>query len=255
MTSITCRSALGGATALVFSLAVGCAVDAESAAFDPGLRGSEEADDPTEDVAEAQQEITAYTSQYRHCGTIWNQQSYDIIVGGDCGSGYVRDSYEVWNAGHGACNAVGWASPDARDCRVKVHIFDSNDVNCGECFYRIEKKDSRCSHDKCTTGAPLARECSPAIASICDADAYCCSTSWDDVCVTETRTIASSLACGGGSCAHTPCTTGAALTSGCDAAQANCVASICAVDPFCCSNQWDSRCVSKVASVCGKNCN
>jgi len=34
-----------------------------------------------------------------------------------------------------------------------------------------------------------------------------------------------------------------------------CVKDICAVDPFCCSNHWDSVCVSEVASVCGASCN
>ncbi|XXX82607.1 hypothetical protein WMF30_28030 [Sorangium sp. So ce134] len=255
MTSITCRSALGGALALVFSLAVGCAVDAESAAGDPELGGSDEAGDPAEDVAEAQQEITAYYSSVHHCGNLGGARSFDLVVGGDCGPGYVRDSYDVWNGGNGSCHAVGWASNDARDCRVKVNIFDAATLNCGDCFYRIDQKENRCPHDKCATGAPLARECSPTIASVCDADSYCCTTSWDNLCVTEVRTIANSLACGGGSCAHTPCTTGAALTSGCDAAQANCVASICAVDSTCCTGAWDSRCVNMVASVCGKSCN
>ena len=49
--------------------------------------------------------------------------------------------------------------------------------------------------------------------------------------------------------------TGAALVSGCDGAQANCVATICGVDPYCCDTSWDATCVNEVATVCGNNCN
>lgn len=49
---------------------------------------------------------------------------------------------------------------------------------------------------------------------------------------------------------HGLCNAGAPLTASMDA----CVADICAVDPFCCSNSWDTLCVSRVGSVCGKSC-
>lgn len=55
---------------------------------------------------------------------------------------------------------------------------------------------------------------------------------------------------GGGSCAHDKCTTGVALTSGCD----SCVTAVCAADSFCCSSSWDSICVGEVTSVCGLSC-
>jgi subtilisin-like proprotein convertase family protein len=51
-------------------------------------------------------------------------------------------------------------------------------------------------------------------------------------------------------CAHSECTTGAKLTSGCD----SCVTSICASDPFCCNSSWDSICVGEVGSICGQTC-
>ncbi len=55
---------------------------------------------------------------------------------------------------------------------------------------------------------------------------------------------------GGGSCAHDKCTSGSALTSGCD----SCVTSICAADSYCCTTSWDSICVGEVSSVCGLTC-
>jgi len=55
---------------------------------------------------------------------------------------------------------------------------------------------------------------------------------------------------GGGSCAHNKCSTGGKLASGCDP----CVTQICAQDSYCCTNQWDSTCVSEVSSICGLTC-
>ena len=50
------------------------------------------------------------------------------------------------------------------------------------------------------------------------------------------------------SCAHSECTSGGALTSGCDA----CVTQICksANDPYCCSSTWDTFCVQDVSTYC-----
>src|SRR5262249_28620560 len=51
-------------------------------------------------------------------------------------------------------------------------------------------------------------------------------------------------------CAHSLCTTGTRLTSGCDP----CVTQICAADSFCCRSSWDSICVGEVSSICGQTC-
>jgi Notch-like protein len=105
-----------------------------------------------------------------------------------------------------------------------------------------------CAHDVCVTGAALVNGCSPCVTSICAADAFCCANSWDSLCVGQAGSICG-IACQG-SCSHSICATGAALVSGC----VSCVTSICAVDAFCCSNSWDSLCVSQVSSVCGITC-
>jgi subtilisin family serine protease len=52
------------------------------------------------------------------------------------------------------------------------------------------------------------------------------------------------------SCGHSLCSTGAAVVAGCH----SCAEQICAVDSWCCTNNWDSLCVSEVASVCGLSC-
>ncbi|QSQ24356.1 hypothetical protein JY651_05165 [Pyxidicoccus parkwayensis] len=111
-------------------------------------------------------------------------------------------------------------------------------------------------HDKCTSGIALAPASDPCVSSVCAADAYCCSTSWDNRCVGAVRTVCGSLTCSesDGTCGHSLCTQGASLVNHCDSAKADCVSAICAVDSFCCSVSWDSICVSQVGSVCGKTC-
>lgn len=51
-------------------------------------------------------------------------------------------------------------------------------------------------------------------------------------------------------CAHPICETGVALVASCDP----CVASICLVDPYCCTTGWDSICQNEVATICGLSC-
>ena len=43
-----------------------------------------------------------------------------------------------------------------------------------------------CAHDLCTTGAKLKSGCSACATAVCAQDTFCCSSSWDDTCVTET---------------------------------------------------------------------
>jgi len=114
-----------------------------------------------------------------------------------------------------------------------------------------------CAHDKCASGGALTSSCNSVVSAVCASDPYCCNTAWDSICVSEGRTIGKSLKCSEatGTCAHNMCSTGAALANSCDSAKSNCVATICASDPYCCSTSWDSVCVGEVASMCGKNCN
>ena len=122
------------------------------------------------------------------------------------------------------------------------------DENCG------------CAHDVCSTGVKLGSGCDSAtgncVSKVCAVDSFCCTSTWDTLCVSRVRTECKSLKCAEskGNCSHTLCTTGAALTSGCDSAKANCASKVCAVDPFCCNNSWDSLCVSKLPTYCSYNC-
>ena len=42
-----------------------------------------------------------------------------------------------------------------------------------------------CSHEATEVGFPLPAACSEVVAAVCDADAFCCETRWDDACVAE----------------------------------------------------------------------
>ena len=53
-------------------------------------------------------------------------------------------------------------------------------------------------------------------------------------------------------CAHSPCREGGVLVPGCGPNA--CVAWICGVDPYCCTNYWDSWCVQEVGTVCQLRC-
>jgi Trypsin len=124
-----------------------------------------------------------------------------------------------------------------------------------------------CAHSKCASGTKLVKTCDACVAKICAADAYCCSTSWDSICVGEVQSVCNE-SCGGGTdggtdgggtdagtdggaaCTHPICTQGSKLATNCDV----CVGSICAKDPYCCSTAWDSVCVGEVKSVCNKSC-
>jgi hypothetical protein len=44
-------------------------------------------------------------------------------------------------------------------------------------------------HTVCTTGDPLPDGCNSCATEVCNQDPFCCSTTWDQMCVDETPTI------------------------------------------------------------------
>lgn len=79
--------------------------------------------------------------------------------------------------------------------------------------------------------------------SVCREDPFCCLTEWDATCANEAR-AACLLTCGAGAgaCDATH------LSPGCESE--SCCASVCAVDAFCCSTEWDQVCVDLAAQSC-----
>ncbi|MFN9078715.1 MAG: GC-type dockerin domain-anchored protein, partial [bacterium] len=79
--------------------------------------------------------------------------------------------------------------------------------------------------------------------TVCAADPFCCNTQWDSLCVN--RAITDCPSCdnpGNGDClvVHP--------TPYCNTPE--CCSTVCAADPFCCNNQWDSLCASAAISTC-----
>lgn len=74
----------------------------------------------------------------------------------------------------------------------------------------------------------------------------------DGTCNASTETCGDCEAdCGAcGLCAHGVCTQGEPLTPDCN----DCAASVCLLDPFCCSTFWDFACTSGAAANCGVTC-
>jgi hypothetical protein len=48
---------------------------------------------------------------------------------------------------------------------------------------------SGCAHSVCATGGPLTSGCNSCVTTVCAADAYCCTTSWDTICVDEAKSM------------------------------------------------------------------
>lgn len=132
-------------------------------------------------------------------------------------------------------------------------------------------------HDVCESGDAMSPSCDACASTLCAADDYCCSTAWDEQCVSEVSqycdqdcgatsgaggsgagggdgsgggTGASSTGSGGGTCVHDVCEAGVALSLFCS----DCALSVCSNDPFCCILSWDAQCVTEVATYCPSGC-
>jgi len=194
----------------------------------------------------------------------WTHASeyFDVTTGsnGSCGT-------KMCNAGAGWDGPTGIGSPNGTtlggggsctpNCTGKTCGDDGCGGSCGTCGAGQSCSPGgtctgggSCAHPICSTGGALTPSCDPCAMQICAADSFCCNNSWDSVCVGEVASVCHQT-CGGGGCAHSICTTGAKLTSGCDP----CATQICAADSFCCSSSWDSVCVGEVSSVCHQTCN
>jgi hypothetical protein len=61
-----------------------------------------------------------------------------------------------------------------------------------------------CPHDACTEGPPLDPSCGECVASVCDADVFCCTEWWDPTCV-EAAAACATCGCGDGICGAGEC--------------------------------------------------
>lgn len=104
-----------------------------------------------------------------------------------------------------------------------------------------------CAHSKCMPGAPLNATCDDCVARICAEDPSCCSASWSPSCVAKVATVCDAVCESYGCYVDNLCT---AQPGPMDASCSPCVASICAVDPSCCTTAWTQACADRVFTTC-----
>lgn len=138
------------------------------------------------------------------------------------------------------CAADSWCCEVQWDavCRDQALVLCAGcgDADAGSCFTAHATEQPSCDDSDCCV-------------SVCGADPYCCTVNWDAIC--RNQAFVSCAGCGdaaAGSCfvSHEPGSTG------CD--DAGCCASVCEVDPYCCSSTWDSICTGEAAVSCDGWC-
>ncbi|WP_152629961.1 hypothetical protein [Haliangium ochraceum] len=187
---------------------------------------------------------------------------------------------------HEPCEAGGPLDPACDDCVLTVCDedafcceveWDDLCVENAEILCGLDCGIEECEHDVCVTGTPLSETCDPCVTQVCDANAACCSTGWDDSCVAAAEALCGvdcgvapvcgdgtcdaaagedcttcEVDCGpcGGECEHDLCDAGTPLDPSCD----TCVADVCELDSFCCEVEWDDVCVGLAVDTCGIDC-
>jgi hypothetical protein len=97
-----------------------------------------------------------------------------------------------------------------------------------------------CNHDVCSTGDALDGNCDPCAAAVCAQDDFCCTNTWDSICVDLADSECNDICTGGDPCTQDFCQESGAALEGCNA----CTQAVCAQDPYCCDVAWDQYCVA-----------
>ena len=159
---------------------------------------------------------------------------------------------EPVTAGYGACSPC---SNPTVPCSKSGTSSSGSGGQSGE----LPTTDA-CDHSVCEQGGPLGANCGDCATAVCELDAFCCETKWDEICVSLVEE-ACTLSCGVGSevsgegsqpvnTCHSPCIEGDALNPDCG----ECATAVCEQDPFCCNNLWDEICVEIAVSNAACDC-
>jgi hypothetical protein len=180
------------------------------------------------------------------CDTQWDLQcvtEVNTICGlpacAVCGNGVV-DAGET-------CDGAALAG---EDCITQG--FDGGTLACAaNCLAYDTATCSNFTGDCCAAHPEVGCDDAACTAAICGPDPFCCNSNWDAACA---NAAVANAACQGvgGSCpggGSGDCCAAHAGT-GCD--DATCEASVCALDAFCCNNNWDAQCANE--AIADPNC-
>lgn len=173
--------------------------------------------------------------------------------GGKDGSGS-NDSGGGYDTGPG-CEKCGGAS---------CVDLKSDPMHCGMCSTTCT---DQCCNGACADTTSDNANCG-GCGMACMGNNTCCSSSCTDTKTDVNNCGGCGMACNGtctngtcmktctvdlGSCSHSPCVAGSALTDTCD--PDGCTYLVCDfLDASCCSSSWSATCVSYAVNICGESC-
>ena len=171
------------------------------------------------------------------------------------------------------CCQLGWddsCAEAATSCGAACG--DCGDGTCddtvGESCETCTLDCGSCAGDCCEAGDDPGCDDPDVTACVCEADIFCCSTTWDEFCAGAANSCdAGCPVCGDGACEDGEdcsscaddcgdcegdcCSDNGGEAPGCsDPDVTSCV---CEQDPFCCDNTWDQLCAD-AANSCGAGC-
>jgi hypothetical protein len=111
---------------------------------------------------------------------------------------------------HDECTTGAALSTSCSACTAAVCAVDSYCCNFSWDSTCVEEVDTECggtpscgggggggtcSHSECTSGTALPSSCSACTAAVCAEDPFCCTTSWDSICVGEVADYCAPATC------------------------------------------------------------
>ena len=200
----------------------------------------------------------------------------------DCGACVCGDG----TCSAGECSSCPADCPNGCACNDTCEVGPAQDPSCGQCQADICAQDPFCCEqswdDICVGEAETI--CGQDCPSVCgdfncepDEDVTTCPNDCANICgnglcedfesCSNCPGDCGACVCGDGTCNLGECSTCAAdCPDGCTCGDAcvtgpaqdpscgQCQADICAADPFCCEQSWDSICAGEAESICGKDC-